>query len=88
MCSYVEPDESLWSGSVFGEQALFQFFPQDLTASPRGADADQPPEDQDGRDQRYSIGVFEEFREVEHGGGMCWVGELDCITGWFGPALW
>ncbi|MCY3992580.1 MAG: hypothetical protein OXF50_15255 [Caldilineaceae bacterium] len=53
MCSYEEPDESLWSGSVFGEQALLQFFPEDFTASPRGADADQPPEDQDGRDQRY-----------------------------------
>lgn len=53
MCMCEEPDESLWSGSVFGEQALLQFFPEDFTASPRGADADQPPEDQDGRDQRY-----------------------------------
>lgn len=53
MCLCEEPDESLWSGSVFGEQALFQFFPQVFSASPRGAGADQPPEDQDGGDQRY-----------------------------------
>ena len=52
-CARSRADESLWSGSVFGEQALLQFFPEDFTASPRGADADQPPEDQDGRDQRY-----------------------------------
>jgi len=53
LCPCEEPVASLWSGSVFGEQALLQFFQEDFTASPRGADADQPPEDQDGRDQRY-----------------------------------
>ncbi len=34
--------------------------------------------------QDYEFGVFQEFQEVVHGGGMGWVGELDCITGWSG----
>ncbi len=72
---------------VFGEQELLEFSPQVLSASPRSARADQPPEDQDGRDQRYEFGVFQEFREVEHDGGTCRVGELDCITCWFGLVL-
>jgi len=69
---------------VFGGQALLKLFPQFLPASPWCAAGDQPPEDQDGGDQDYEFGVFQEFRKVEHGGGIGWVGELDCITGWFG----
>ena len=72
---------------AFGEQKLLEFFPQAFSASPRSAGADQPPEDQDGGDQHYEFGVFQEFREVEHDGETCRIGELDCITNWFGLAF-